>query len=157
MKELKEYRKKLIERLAKSARAFREACLAVQDPFAPAEENGWTVHQLAVHTRDVDKLAYGLRARRTAVENDPTFPNFDGEAYLRDSYQESEPLSEVLDELVASVEDLTELLRSLPDEGWSRTSRHTMLGGGLTLQSWVEKDLGHIEEHLKAVKQQNQK
>jgi hypothetical protein len=26
-----------------------------------------------------------------------------------------------------------------------------MLGSGLTLQSWVEKDLAHIEEHLATV------
>jgi hypothetical protein len=152
MKELKEYREKLVERLVESARAFREACLAAPDPFAPVEENGWNVHQLAVHTRDVDRLVYGLRVRRTATEENPEFPNFDGEAYMRESYRESEPLSEVLDELVANVAALAELLRSQPAEGWSRPSRHTTLGGGLTLQSWVEKDLGHIEEHLEAVK-----
>jgi len=45
-----------------------------------------------------------------------------------------------------------ELLRTLPMKGWSRVSRHTTLGAGLTLQSWVEKDLAHIEEHLETVK-----
>jgi len=34
-------------------------------------------------------------------------------------------------------------------------SRHTTLGSGLTLQSWVEKDLAHIEEHLETVRKQN--
>ena len=154
MKELKEYRTNLIERLKGSADAFREACLAVEDPFAPVEQSGWNVHQLAVHTRDVDKLVYGLRVRRTAVEENPEFPNFDGEAHMRENYKQGEPLSEVLDELVSNVEALAGLLRALPEESWSRLSRHTTLGGGLTLQSWVEKDLDHIEEHLEAVKRQ---
>ncbi|HSL30217.1 MAG TPA: DinB family protein [Anaerolineales bacterium] len=152
MKELREYRVNLITRLEDAARAFRAACLAVTDPYLPLDENGWNVHQLAVHTRDVDRLVYGLRVRRTALEENPEFPSFDGDAHMAEHYREDEPLSEVLDGLVASMEALVELLRALPDEAWSRVSRHTMLGGGLTLQSWVEKSLAHIEEHLEAVK-----
>jgi hypothetical protein len=40
----------------------------------------------------------------------------------------------------------------LPQEGWSRTSRHASLGGDLTLQLWVERSLAHLEEHLAALK-----
>ncbi len=40
-----------------------------------------------------------------------------------------------------------------PQEVWSREGRHEALGGGLTLQLWVERSLAHIEEHLAAVKQ----
>ena len=68
MNELEEYRKSLIEKLEDMASAFRAECLAVKDPYAPLVKDGWNVHQIAVHTRDVDKLIYGLRARRTAME-----------------------------------------------------------------------------------------
>jgi len=67
MKELSEYRMNLMERLAGTANAFRAECLALKDPYAPLEDGGWNAHQVAVHTRDVDKLVYGLRARRTAL------------------------------------------------------------------------------------------
>jgi hypothetical protein len=152
MKELVEYRMNLLQRLEQAAKEFRAACLAVKDPYVPLGENGWNVHQIAAHTRDVDKLVYGWRVRRTALEDDPEFPNFDGDTYMKEHYDAREPLKELLDDFVASVEALIELLRSLPAEGWSRLSRHTMLGRGLTLQSWVEKDLAHIEEHLETVK-----
>jgi hypothetical protein len=152
MKELLEYRVNLMEKLEEAAKAFRAACLAVQDPYAPLEEGGWNVHQIAVHTRDIDKLVYGLRVRRTAMEDNPEFPNFNGEAYLADHYDPKESLRELLDGFVRSVEALIELLRALPPEAWSRVSRHTTLGKGLTLQTWVEKNLGHIEEHLEAVR-----
>lgn len=152
MKELREYRANLIVRLEKAARAFRAACLAVKDPYLPLDDNGWNVHQLAVHTRDVDQLVYGLRVRQTALEENPEFPSFDGDAYMAEHYQADEPLSAVVDGLMASIQALVELLRALPDEAWSRVSRHTMLGSGLTLQSWVEKSLAHIEEHLETVK-----
>lgn len=152
MKELKDYRNNLMEQLVNTAREFRTASLAVKDPYMPLEEGGWKIHQVAVHTRDVDKLVYGLRARRTIEEDNPEFQNFDGDAYMAEHYNPSEPLSEMLDGFVENVESLTEMLRTLPDEAWSRQSRHVTLGSGFTLQTWVERSLAHIEEHLKSVK-----
>jgi hypothetical protein len=157
MKELTEYRENLMKRLGDSAKAFRDECLKASDPFAPFDADGWNVHQIAVHTRDVDELVYGLRARRTAVEENPEFPNFDGEAFMSANYNSSEPLNEVVGSLVENVRSLVELLQSLPLEAWSRLSRHTTLGSDLTLQSWVEKDLAHIEEHLGTIREQNEK
>lgn len=151
MKELLEYRTKLMARLVEAAREFRAACLAADDTPASGKE-GWTVHQIAVHTRDVGKLVYGLRARQTLTEDNPQFPNFDGDAHLATNYDAGEALVQVLDDLVESTETLVELLRTVPAEAWSRPSHHATLGDGLTLQTWVEKDLAHIEEHLETVK-----
>jgi hypothetical protein len=71
---------------------------------------------------------------------------------MAEHYNAQEPLSEVLSGFIQSVDALAALLRSLSPEAWSRLSRHTTLGSGLTLQSWAEKDLAHITEHLQAVK-----
>lgn len=152
MKELAEYRANLIDRLTTAANDFRAACLAVKDPYAPLEPGGWNVHQIAVHARDVDQLVYGLRARRTALEDNPEFQNFDGEAYMAQHYDPKEPLDEMLDGFVKSVESLAEYLRALPKESWSRESHHATLGSGFTLQAWVERNLAHIQEHLESVK-----
>jgi hypothetical protein len=157
MKELKEYRLNLIGRVEGAAHEFRAACLAAEDPQAQPDRSGWSVHQLAVHTRDVDRLVYGSRVRRTAEEQDPEFPNFDGDAYMAENYKPGESLNDILNSLVESAEALVRLLRNLPDAAWSRISRHTTLGGGLTLQYWVEKGLAHIEEHLKTVKERGGK
>jgi hypothetical protein len=151
MKELNEYRSQLIRKLVEAANEFRAACLAVTDPFEPVAEGGWNVHQLAAHTRDVDQLVYGMRAKRTANEDNPTFPNFDGDAHVRDHYSADEPLQSMLDGFVAGIEELAALLQSLPPESWSRLSSHEKLGGGLTLQLWVERGLAHMEEHLETV------
>ena len=153
MKELLEYRASLINRLVEAAHEFRATCLARKDAHAPLEPGGWNVHQIAAHTRDVDKLVYGSRVRRTAVEDNPEFQNFDGEAYMAEQYSAGEPLEAILNELVGNIEGLAEMLRSLPSESWSRESRHSMLGRGLTLQAWVEKDLAHIVEHLGSIKE----
>lgn len=154
MKELLEYRTSLVDRLVAAAHDFRKACLDVKDPFVPIDAEGWNIHQIAAHTRDVATQAYGLRTRRTAVENNPEFQNFDGEAYMAGHYSTDEPLNEILDELVGSVESLAKMLRELPSDAWARPSRHATLGQGFTLQSWVEKGLGHIQEHLETVRKQ---
>ena len=153
MEELIEYRKQLMDKLPAAAKEFRAACLAVKDPFAQIEA-GWNVHQLAAHTRDVDKLVYGMRARRTIKEDNPEFPNFDGDAYLEEHYNAKEPLQNILSELAASVDELTKMLRGLPSETWTRESRHATQGEGFTLQTWVERSLKHIEEHLATIKKE---
>ena len=151
MKELTEYRRNLIEKLVSAARDFRTACLAVTDPYAPLGAGEWNVHQVAVHTRDIDKLVYGLRARRTAEEENPEFRSFDGDEYMAEHYNVDEPLEGLLDGFVENVENLTKMLRALPDEAWARESRHATLGSGFTLQTWVERSLAHIEEHIEMV------
>jgi hypothetical protein len=151
MKELFEYRLKMIARLDKAVREFRAACEAVSDPFAKVEGE-WTLHQIASHTRDVEKLVYGARIQQTLNENNPEFKNFDADEWMAAHYNQKESLAEILDEFTKNVEDLCKTLRDLPQEAWSRESRHDALGGELTLQLWVERSMAHIEEHLQAVK-----
>ena len=110
------------------------------------------MHQLAVHTRDVDKMVYGVRARRTIKEDNPEFPNFDGDAYMAAHYDPKEPLQAILNDLVSSIDELTKMLRGLSGEAWGRESRHATQGSGFTLQIWIERSLKHIEEHLATVK-----
>jgi hypothetical protein len=157
MKELEQYRKSLLRKLETSASSFRAECLAVPDPSRALGVTGWSVHQIAAHTRDVDQFVYGRRVRQTLLEDNPTFPNFNNEAYMAAHYNAGEPLEELLDGFVDNVQALTELLSPLPSESWSRLSSHATLGSGLTMQSWVEKDLAHIQEHLATVKTQNKK
>jgi len=151
MKELMEYRKQLIARLVSASEEFRDACLAITDPHAVVD-NGWNAHQLAVHTRDVHKLVYGQRALQTASEDNPEFQNFDGDTYMTKHYSTDELLGDILNGFIKDVRDVAERLTALPPEAWSRVSRHATFGSGFTLQTWVERDLAHIVEHLNTLK-----
>jgi hypothetical protein len=152
MKELLEYREKLLDRLEQAANDFCAACLAAREPYAELEPGGWSVHQLAVHTRDVDRLVYGARTRQTLAQDNPIFSNFDGDAYMAAHYDRTEQLPQILDAFVNSVQSLVKLLREMQAGGWSRLSSHETQGGNLTLQTWVERGLQHIEEHLATVR-----
>lgn len=156
MKELLEYRIKMIERLGKAAQEFRLACEAIDDPYEKMEGE-WTLHQLASHTRDVDKFVYGVRIRRTIAENNPEFTSFDADEWMSKNYNKEESLAGILAEFTASIEEVCGSLSEQPQEAWSRESRHETMGEGLALQLWVERSLAHIEEHLLTLKKPKNK
>ena len=149
MEQLIEYRAQLLKRLEESAREFCQACLDAPARTVAAE--AWSVHQLAAHTRDVEKFVYGARIRRSMTEANPLFMNFDGDAWMAEHYDPGEPLASILNELAASVSQTVALLRAAPPEAWSRPSQHETYGANFTTQTWVERSLAHIEEHMKTV------
>ena len=151
MKELLEYRVKLVERLSAAAHELQTACLAIKEPFKKVDGE-WTLHQIVSHIRDVSKLVYGARIHQTLNEDDPEFKSFDADAWMAEHYDREESLHRILDEFLVNVDELCGTLRDLPREDWSRESRHETMGGGLTSQLWVERNLQHIEEHLLTVK-----
>ncbi|HEY2979719.1 MAG TPA: DinB family protein [Anaerolineales bacterium] len=149
MEELLAYRRQLVDRMEKSVEKFCAAVRAAAGA-APSGE-GWNVHQLAVHTRDGDKLVYGLRVYRTAQEPNPLFEDFDQDAWMAAQYDANEPLEHVLEDLSGSVHKLAAWLREAPAEAWSRESRHAVMGSGFTMQTWAERGLAHLEGHLEEI------
>lgn len=147
-----DYRARLLEQLLKSADAFCAACRddALEDPHKPVDENGWNIHQLAQHVRDVDIRSYGTRVRRTLAEDHPTFSKFDADQWSFEHYDASEALEKILAEFQGRIHTLVEELKSQPASAWSRLSRHE-IQGDRTLQIWVERSLEHIQEHLETV------
>ncbi len=152
MEQLLEYRQRLLDRYEQAARQFCEAVETATRPNRPREADAWNIHQIAAHTRDTEKLVYGLRVRRTIEEENPLFENFDGQAWMDEHYRADEPLASILTELADSVRTSIAALRDLSSEAWTRPSRHETYGGGFTIQTWVERGLAHLEEHLKTVK-----
>ena len=151
MEQILEYRQRLLARYETAACEFREAVATATSSTHPRKADGWSIHQIAVHTRDVEKMVYGLRFRRTLEEDNPLFENFDGDVWMDEHYQADEPMEIILDELVDSVQEAVTRLRGVALEAWTRPSRHATYGGGFTVQTWVERALAHIEEHLKSV------
>ena len=152
MSELSEYREKLIERLKQAAEEFSIACQKIENVFAPLPGSDWSVHQIAVHVRDVQSQVYGARARRTVAEEHPLFQNFNADAWMAEHYDRSKSLIQTLKAFLEDISAFVSWLQALSPEAWSRESRHETLGSGFTSQIWVERGLAHIEEHLATVK-----
>lgn len=151
MKELMEYRQKLLARLSAATEEFCEACRSFADPFAKVGGE-WSVHQIAFHMGGIHREVYGMRILRTFHEENPIFKNFEPEEWMAVSYQRDEPLEKILNEFSASIQSVCALLADAPQSSWSRLSRHEALGKELTLQLWAERGLAHIEDHLRSMK-----
>jgi hypothetical protein len=150
LNELAEYRRKMVGRLAAAVQEFCSACEVGKLP-ARVEE-GWNLHQIAAHVRDVDRTVYSVRVQRTLQEENPLFASFDPDAWMATQYNKEEPLQKILQEFRANTDALCKTLNGIPQEAWSRASRHETIGEGLTLQLWVEHGLSHIEEHLAVIR-----
>lgn len=150
-KELKDYRMRLLDRFEQASAEFCTACRAVSSPHAPMVEGGWNVHQLAAHVWDVDLQAYGQRMRRILAEDHPSFENYDADAWFASRYDASVPLETMLREFEARMAEIIPVLRNLPPEAWNRIGQH-QVQGDLSLQTWVERGLAHVEEHLASVR-----
>lgn len=151
MKELLEYREKLIARLAQATQEFYDVCAGFENPFVKIVGD-WNVHQIASHTRDVEKFVYGERVQKTLYEERPHFKSFDADDWMTAQYNPDESLKNILDDFLNNVNKLCNTLKEMPHEAWSRLSSHESAGNELTLQLWVERGLAHIEEHLLEVK-----
>lgn len=151
MKELLEYREKLVARLAQATKEFCAACELFDNPFEKVNGD-WNVHQIASHTRDVESAIYGTRIRQILNEDNPHFKSFNADAWMANHYNKDEPLNKILIDFDSNITQLCNMLKDLPQAGWSRLSSHESAGSELTLQLWVERSLAHIEEHLKALK-----
>jgi hypothetical protein len=152
MSELMEYRQKLIERLKQMADEFSTACQEIEDAYTSVPESDWNVHQIATHVVNVQLQVYGARARRSVEEDDPIFQNFDADAWMSEHYDRSKSINQMLEGFNEQMSAFVSWLQELPLEAWTRESRHETLGSGFTTQTWVERGLAHIEEHLATVK-----
>lgn len=151
MKELLEYREKLVARYSEATKEFCAACELFENPFEKVDGD-WNVHQIASHIRDVENEIYGARIRKTLNEDNLQFKSFDADAWMANHYNKDEPLNKILIDFDSNVTETCTILKNLGQTDWSRLSSHESAGNELTLQLWVEKSLAHIEEHLQALK-----
>ena len=174
MEALLEYRQRFLEKLSAAPDELRAALAGIRDPHAPLEEGGWNSHQIVVHTctcasagmRDVNAQVYPPRLYRILNEENPTFENFDGDAWMAAHYgsllgyhygsavgyhyDPNEPLETILAEFTRQCAEVADRLHSLPAEAWNRPGTHPSYGTH-PLQWWAERMLAHIEEHLAQV------
>lgn len=148
MKELMEYREKLVSRWWAATEEFCAACRSFPD--AHTKTNGeWTVHQIAFHVAGIYHEVYGNRILRTLQEEVPTFTNFEPEEWMSANYAKDASMENILNDFSKRIKEMCDQLGNAPQEIWSRLSCHESLGKDLTLQLWAERGLAHIEEHLK--------
>ena len=142
-------RSQLIDRLESSGQDYVWYLdrLSEEEIRVPPAPNDWTVHEIAVHMRDTERLVFLLRAERILKDEHPAVENFDQEEWHRQHYQTAEPLRKVKSEFRAARRKLAQLLRSASKRDWENWALHPEYGK-ISLDWLLEHDYIHTLDHL---------
>jgi DinB family protein len=110
----------------------------------------WSIQQIVLHMMDSDLIASD-RMKRVAAEENPTLIGYDETAFARVL-----PYSELDPQLACDIFEknrmmTAEILRRLPDAAFARTGHHNERGP-VSLADLVETYVGHLEHHLKFIR-----
>ena len=138
----------LLARMGTSAAVVQRAVTAVpadqwRRPPAPGE---WSALETLIHLRKVVVHVYGLRIRRMLYEHDPLFADFDEARYRNAVLASGVGADELLATIVGEHNQLARLLRTLPDDEWTRAGRHPSLGV-MSIEFLARRVGEHAEEH----------
>ncbi len=141
-------RDELIDELAATPARLREAVASLDGAALERrpDSGGWSAIEVCRHVRDVVQV-YGMRFKWMILDEDPFLPNYDEDRWVSEHPDGAPHIGLMLDEIAAYRAETVRLLRSLPDEGWSRTGRHEALGR-VELEPYVRHQLAHEEQHL---------
>jgi DinB family protein len=153
MKQLLEYRAELLARLERQPAELAGAVNVVPEGEWTARRvsDGYTLHQLAAHVRDLEALAFLPRLRRILTEDYPALDAFPSHHWSAESYRPDEPMTDILAGFTRAREEALARLHSLPAEGWGRTGFHPP-SGPRTAQWWAERMYTHVQEHVDEIR-----
>lgn len=113
--------------------------------YKPSEEM-WSIHEIVVHITDSEANSY-IRCRRFLAEPGETLMAYDENKWARElKYQEQSP-----DDALTLFRWLRErsysLIKSVPEEVWSRQCLHPEQGL-ITMDDWLVTYERHIPDHV---------
>jgi hypothetical protein len=149
MKQIAEYRVRLLEVLSRQPAEFAEVIAAI--PAAQwsvrRTSDGSTAHQIAAHVRDLEVRAFVPRLRRILTEADPVLEMFPSHRWTAHDYRPEELMTGILADFARAREEVLILMRPLTPDEWSNTGFHPPSGRRTALW-WAERMYAHAQEHL---------
>lgn len=113
-------------------------------------EGGWTVRQIVHHLADSHANAY-IRIKMALTEDRPTIKPYDQDKWSSLEDARTLPVGSSLDVLRGLHLRWAALMRSMPEEAWSRKLFHPERGE-LTLEDLLEIYRNHGEKHLEHIR-----
>jgi hypothetical protein len=115
----------------------------------PYREGGWRVRQVVHHLADSHMNAF-IRAKLIITENNPTFKPYNQDDWAMTADAGTLPLQSSLSIIRGLHERWVALLRSLPEDAWSRTAQHPE-SGPMTLERLLSIYSAHGEKHVRQI------
>jgi len=108
----------------------------------------WSIHDIVCHMRDAERDGYLYRYRRLLAEDNPTFPDVDGDKLALERQYGRMNLREAVRDWRAARKEVLALLKKIRPEQWQRIGTHESLGP-MSLEIILKRQaLGNDEAHL---------
>jgi uncharacterized damage-inducible protein DinB len=108
----------------------------------------WSIHEIVCHMRDAERLGYLHRYSKILTEDNPTFPDVDGDVLAQERQYRRQNLREILKDWRAARKESLALLRKVKANQWSRMGTHET-AGPMSLETVLQRQaLGNDEAHL---------
>lgn len=146
----------LVEQYAKAAEAPAQAIAGLtRDQLLAFPVLGtWSIQQIVLHLMDSDLIGSD-RMKRVAAEERPQLIGYDETAFAQRLSYESVPAEMAAEIFRLNRLATAEILRHLPESAFSRIGRHNERGD-VTLEQLLSTYVGHVEHHLKFIRQKRQ-
>ena len=144
-------RERLIRQYADGPRRLREALAKVPEAartWRPAAGE-WSAHEVVVHCADSETNSFA-RIRFVAAEKEAVIQGYDQEAWARIFDYHALPLDVALAVVEAVRASTAALVRTFPDEAWTRAGHHTE-SGRYGAEDWLEIYADHLEGHAQQI------
>ena len=143
-------RQRHLETLAATPAALKAAVRGLPRKvllFTPAPGK-WSILEILVHLRDMEREAYLERYERILAEADPGLPDLNGEAFAIERDYRSAKAAEVLRDWTRLRRETLRLLRKVTAAQWTRAGVHET-AGRLTMEDFLcRQAVGNDEAHL---------
>ena len=108
----------------------------------------WSIHEIVCHLRDAERLGYLHRYTQILTNDNPTFPDVDGDALALERQYRRSNLREVLRDWRAARRECLALLRKVKASEWARMGTHET-AGPMSLETVLQRQaLANDEAHL---------
>lgn len=108
----------------------------------------WSIHDIVCHMRDAERDGYLYRYRRVLAEDNPTFPDVDGDKLALERQYGRMNLREAVWDWRAARKEVLALLKKIRPEQWQRIGTHESVGP-MSLEIILKRQaLGNDEAHL---------
>ena len=108
----------------------------------------WSIHEIVCHMRDAEREGYLLRYTKILSQDNPTFPDVDGDALALERQYGRLNLREVLRDWRAARKEVLAVLKKVKPDQWGRQGIHESLGP-MVLETILQRQaLGNDEAHL---------
>lgn len=123
------------------------AGLTRDDLLARPGPGAWSIHEMVIHIVDSDFVGMD-RMKRVIAESNPPLIGFDENLWIEQHAPHEQSLDDAVTLFEAGRQQMTRILKQLPDAAFSRTGQHSERGP-LTLENLIQTFVTHVDHHLK--------